>query len=91
MQIKANKAEKLDDILGQEIRKQLINEQKKSRRLEEKVVELQKSVDEMNDNLQALVELITEYVITSTLSADEIGQRILYKFKKRKLRHKKNL
>ena len=67
----------------------LEEEKKKTHKLEEKVEELQKSVNEMNENLMKVVEMISAFVITSTQSADDLGRHVLTKFKKRKLKHSK--
>ena len=77
--------------LQRNILSQLLEEEKeKSHKLEEKVDELQRSVNEMRENFKKVVEIISEYVITSTQSADDLGQHLLTKFKKKKkLKHTK--
>ena len=91
LQIKASReTDDLQKDLQRNILSQLLEEEKeKAHKLEEKVDELQRSVNEMIENLKKVVEMISEYVITSTQSADDLGQHVLTKFKKRKLKHTK--
>ena len=91
MQIKASReTDDLQKYLKRNILSQFLEEEKeKAHKLEEKVDELQRSVNEMRENLKKVVEMISEYVITSTQSADDLGQHVLTKFKKRKLKHTK--
>ena len=91
MQIKASReTDDLQKNLQRNILFQLLDEEKeKSLKLEEKVDELQRSVNEMRENLKKVVEMISEYVFTSTQRVDDLGKHVLTKFKKRKLKHTK--
>ena len=57
--------------------------------LEKTVKDLGVSVFEIENKLSEMVDFISNAVIVSTQSADEVGQTILWKFKKRKKKDKK--
>ena len=52
--------------------------------LQKTVKDLGATVSEMEKKLSEMVDFISNAVIVSTQSADEVGQKILSKFKKRK-------
>ena len=56
--------------------------------LQKTVQDLGATVLEMEKKLSEMVDFISNAVIVSTQSADEVGQKILSKFKKRKKKDK---
>ena len=56
----------------------------KEKLLQKTVKDLGATVSEMEKKLSEMVDFISNAVIVSTQSADEVGQKILSKFKKRK-------
>ena len=72
---KMNNDERVKDEMRAKIKEQL---------LEKTVKDLGATVLEIEKKLSEMVDFISNAVIVSTQSADEVGQTILSKFKKRK-------
>ena len=71
--------ERVKDEMRAKIKEQL---------LETRVKDLGATVLEMEKKLSEMVDFISNAVIVSTQSADEVGQKFLSKFKKRKKKHR---
>ena len=70
---------KNDECVKEEMRSKI-----KEELLQKTVKDLGATVSEMEKKLSEMVDFISNAVIVSTQSADEVGRRILSKFKKRK-------